>query len=625
MSEYSQYSFIGGMNLQVDDTRLTDSQYRCGINMRNRYDVPTVISDSQKDESLPAGIKQEMVTFGNYIIAFVNGSCYYRYYTDFNWTQLVSFSMSPTAPRYWTCAVPVTETNYLRIASNSTVTGATTVSDAGGGIQLLTLEGAAAGNLPGLLVQDNTNQPVFIFIDNTGVVQSRVTQAYGDWRIGFTDGTNIIVGPNGGTNDPSYDLREYVPIGNCMCYSPDGILYVVDPTFTYIFRSVSGRPLDFVVNVTNLLVNGATTIDGMTSNWQLPGGPASTTAYTVGVGGISCIRNLNTGGIFVSASNANFAVTLNKTPGAQTLFGEYTFIRTFLFNATNLSDRTIIDSLGDTRFIDLVGIRSFNAIETLQNEGRNSVFSSGIQKALQKKVNGKLENIVQDAQYSAAILFDNYELYALNTALGNVIAVYDTINSCWSSFDTTQTGGKRIKAFAKIELTVQALYAITEDDQLYVLYSGTTNAIPYLRTNAVNYSVRSQYTGQTVRLNDPKAAIKLTSIRFTMTEIEEDCNFSATIFVDDRQSRIGTLTRNINYVPPSKPYTGPVQLPDTDSMLYNGMFSSLNCENGWDVFLILSWSAGSLIQYSLFMEDLTPMNPVKAQSNAAANEPTVVQ
>jgi len=131
---------------------------------------------------------------------------------------------------------------------------------------------------------------------------------------------------------------------------------------------VSGRPLDFMVNIT----------DAGTA-----GGDAETTAYSVGVGGISCLRAMSDGSLFVAAGNANFSVSKNMTPNATTLFGEYTFIRKFLFNATCLNDRCILDSLGDTKFIDITGVRSFNAILQTQNEGRNTVFSRMVQSVLE--------------------------------------------------------------------------------------------------------------------------------------------------------------------------------------------------------------------------------------------------
>ena len=93
----------------------------------------------------------------------------------------------------------------------------------------------------------------------------------------------------------------------------NGILYIVSQDFNTINRSVNGRPLDFVINVVNTLATNA-------PYTQIPGGDATTTNYSVGVGGITCIRSLSTGGIFVSASGANFAVTLNQTPNAPTIF-----------------------------------------------------------------------------------------------------------------------------------------------------------------------------------------------------------------------------------------------------------------------------------------------------------------
>jgi len=45
------------------------------------------------------------------------------------------------------------------------------------------------------------------------------------------------------------DRREYVPVGKQMLWH-DGILYVVSPNGKQIFRSVTGRPLDFMVNIT---------------------------------------------------------------------------------------------------------------------------------------------------------------------------------------------------------------------------------------------------------------------------------------------------------------------------------------------------------------------------------------
>jgi hypothetical protein len=336
-----------------------------------------------------------------------------------------------------------------------------------------------------------------------------------------------------------------------------------------------------------------------------PGGDASTTAYSVGVGGISCLRTMSTGALFVSAANANFSVSLNTSPNAPTVFGEYTFLRQSLFEATNLSDRTILDSLGDTRFIGLTGVRSFNSVEQFQNEGKNDVFSSTIQAALQ--------GIVQDAGSSAAMFYDNYEFYSLSTIFGPAIAVYDTITSCWVSFDVGQAGGKQIKQFAKIELSIQALFGISTDDKVYQLYAGTEDATSIVRTLSVNYSVISSYTGSPVRLSKPECEVKLSNFRFVLNQIDKDCSASVIPFVNGRQTTEGEQTKGISYVAPNTMYSGLIQLPDTNKMIYNGIFQFPNCEQGWCAHMIFSWTGGNLSQYSMNLQDLTPINPLNSQ------------
>lgn len=623
--EFSQTSFSAGMNLLVDDTRLPVvvgyklgdnpykigyNQYRLGVNVRNRYDVLQPILQSKIDPAAPVGIKQELVTFGNFVILFVAGLAYYRLYTDTGWKQIAGFSMSPDAPRFWTCFIPVGTTNYVRIAATGTtnLTANFNPSNSAGGIQLNNVAGASAGNLSGLLVQDNINQPQFIFLDVNGNVICRTTQTFPQWQITYTDATNVIVATN--ADGQPLDFREYVPIGNVMTWE-NGVLYIASQDTNYIYRSVSGRPLDFVINVSNLLAVNATPfnntyIDPITGQpstntypafTQIGGGDATTTSYSVGVGGIVCLRPIASGGILVAASNANFAVTQNMTQNAPTLFGEYTFIRTFLFNATCLSDRTIIDSLGDTKFISLTGIRSFNAVEQEENEGRNSQFSATIQAAFGQDNNP----LIQDATLSAAILYNNYELYAVNTIFGAAIAVYDTILECWTGFDIGQTLTSKIKIMAKIELTIQRLYAVDSNDNLYELYGGTEDAIAYVRLGAA--------------ASEPKNNHKLNDIRCVVNDITEDCTISAIAFTDNRLSEKTAQTKIIEYVPPPIPYTGVINMPDINTQCQPVYFTYPNSIQGWKTFALISWTNGNLTSVSMSMTDTTPMNPLMGQAN----------
>lgn len=582
MSDFNQSTFSGGMNLLGDDTSLQPNQYRIGFNMRNRYGTLDLIKKGAEDPTAPVGLKQELITFGIYVLIFVAGAAYYRRYDQTGWITVVGFSMSKVAPRYWTKAVPISLTNYARLGVSSDPTDGSLPADARSGIvQVNNASALNAGNLPGLLVQDNINQPQFIFLDANGQPTARTTQSYDKWNITFADdGVTVTL-----------DQREYVPIGNVMEF--DGVtLYVASQDGSTIYRAVSGRPLDFVINVNT---------DGS------KGGDAKTTAYSVGVGPISTLHLISGPALFVSAGGANFSVAKNTSPTAPTEFGEYTFTRTFLFNDICLSDRAIIDTIGDTRFIDYTGLRSFNAVEQQQNEGRNSPFSSIIAAAFGK--------VRQNALGACSIVFDNYELYSVQTIFGAGIAVFDTINACWTAFDTTQTNGQLIKTFAKIELDVQALFCITADDKLIQLYGGTDNATAIVRPLSV--SANQLQNNINVKLNHPKSEIKPTEFRIIVDDITEDCSITVTPYVNNRKSSSGSATQNIEFVPSPNPSTDMTSLPDVDTQLENRLFTFPDCEQGWKAYCLFSWTDGSVTQFSMALTDNTPMQPPLAQATTA--------
>lgn len=594
-SEYNQTSFLGGMNLLGDDSRLQPNQYRAGFNLTNRYDSLDPVLTAVLDENLPTGIIQEIETFGNFIIAFVSGNAYFRLYNQTTWTQIKGFAMSPTAPRYWTCPIPIATTNYLRLAATGSISP---TANGLASIQISEIAGAAAGNLPGLLVQDNINQSQFIFIGADGNPICRTTQSYDQWSITFTDATNTKVATD--STGLLLDNREYVPIGNAMCWD-DGILYIVSQDFSQILRSVSGRPLDFVVNITNALVTTA-------PFKMLPGGDAYTTSYSVGVGGISCIKALSSGGVFVAAGNANFSVVKNLNFQANKIFGEFTFIRTFLFNATCLSDRAILDTVGDTRFVDLTGVRSFNSIQQLQNEGRNTPFTASIQGAFGPDTNP----ITQDHSEASAILFNNYELYAVNTIFGHCIVKYDTINNCWTSFDFQIPNDAAIKILAKIELGVLRLYAATTDNKLYTLYIGPDQSTASFRTIGVCSNIL--YANTNIRMAQPKNEVKLAKTRCILNKITEDCSCQFIPYVNNRETANIPDAKEITFAESSTISSDPYKLPDVDTQLMNLLFSTPDCEQGWKVFGVFTWTNGSFTQFSMEMTDITPENPLNSQN-----------
>ena len=248
--EINQLSFKGGMSLLVDDTRSgTDAnglidQYRIGFNVRCRYDVLEQVLSSAVDTAAPVGIKQALVAFGDYLILFVSGKAYFKLFTETAWTWIPTFSMSTTAIRYWTVAIPVTETNYARVGTPVNATDQTNdTAQANASINIVNVSGALQGNIPGLLVQDGKNQPQFIYLDSSGYPVAKTTQNYTQWIFTWEDD---ITSADYGT--VTVDQREYIPIGTQMeIYN--GILFILSLDGTNIYRSILGRPLDFVINV----------------------------------------------------------------------------------------------------------------------------------------------------------------------------------------------------------------------------------------------------------------------------------------------------------------------------------------------------------------------------------------
>ena len=544
---FVQRDFSGGMNLLDNDTDIAPNEYRVGNNLRNRYGVLSSVKKAVKDVKLPAGLVQEVITLGNYVIAFVAGVMYYRNRIDTNWIVVSSFgNMSITAPRYWTVAVPVNTTLYGRVSVTTNATGKID--------SVTSAASATLGDIPGLLVQDNLSQPVFIYLTDDGPV-ARTTRTYQQWS------QPVYSEPL------SVDNREYVPIGNSMTYG-DGVLYITAPDFTQIFRSVSGRPLDFMVNVD---MTGA------------KGGDATTTSIGVGVSGISSIKMMGDNTLLVCAGNNNYSMIKNLSLNATTVFGEYLYIRSFLFEATCLSDRAAIVSMGDAKFVDYGGVRTAVGIDKLGNEGRNDIYSS--------KINGLFRGIRQSVV--AAVVFDNYEIYSVNTIYGYRVLVYDNILSCWTSIDN-QVEGKAIKQFAKIELDTLHLYAITDTNEFYELYIGEVEKKTVLTRSMIAAEMNKD-------TNDEAHQICRAEIRPIEVGFVADGQAKAPIV-----GEIVVVSDNIS----SKPLT----FNATGKQLYNAVLNSIGNIRGWKIALQISDTSDTdITQIHMIGELNFGVNPLVSQ------------
>lgn len=427
--EISQQDFSGGINQLASETQLAANEYRLLINARKRFGDITANGKAELQTLPRTGNNQGAVTFGNFIIVFVDGRAYYK--VNGAWVRIADFLMDATARKLWTCSVPKSTRDYVRklngSANNPIVINANV---------------NIAGNPAGIVVQDGLNQPWLI--EFNAVAQSFVARqlhTYSQWS--NTSAT---------AND-----REYVPIGKQMFFLNQK-LYVVAPDGKSLYQSVTGRPLDFVLNVDangNKLISEAL-------------GGATSTSFNFDSDEITCVKDVNLTDTFLYATRFNVRlITLDYT---LTLFGEPTYRVAQRIEAGILNEESLVDVLGDLTFIDADGIKSFNAVINYRVEGRNSIFSKQIAKILGGRV--------QKATQSASVAFDNYALYYCSSAYGKCIAVYDMLWQQWVAIDLTDAVD--VKQFLNFDNgTVNELYAVTSGG-LYKLYSSATKEMAQL-------------------------------------------------------------------------------------------------------------------------------------------------
>jgi hypothetical protein len=451
---FLQNSFAGGLNQQVDGSRLAANEYTLLTNGRVRFNVVEAVK--QPLDITPEGVAliQGVYAAGSYSIVFADGKAYFRNesVSGSAFTQIAGFQMSTDATALYAVAVPASTINFVRKTSVT----ATSVN-----AQVLFTTPVAASP-QALLVQDGVNQPWVIFPDGT----ARVTNNYNQWT----------------TTE-----REYVPIGRQMLWH-EGILYIVSGDGLSVFRSLSGRPLDFMVVIDS-------------AGNKLPDetdGGALAISHKVDYAPITCIASINSpdGSFFVSTARTSYAVRPNYD---FLVYGEPTFDNVFLFSTGAAGQFAFVDILGDAALIDYSGIRSFNAVQQFRIEGKNSPFSAKIDKLL----------AATPQIAPAAVTFDNYGLFAVTTVFGRAIAVYDTLSQQWVSLDLlSNLADTAIIMFAEVKTNLTRKLLCCTASSVFELYSEsqTLTEIPGFLTQEFNSG-------------DPAMSQKATHLQLTFLDV----------------------------------------------------------------------------------------------------------
>lgn len=540
-----QNSFVGGMNLLSNETQLDDVSYRFLINARQRIGY----IEPNKENLLidaPAGKKQGHIGVGSAHVIFVAGLAYYRLDGQVGWSLIPGFSMDPVVDRYYTQSVPASTFNFRRkkdpLSANRPI--------------LVDANVAINGIPAGILVQDNVNQPQVIEFNNTtGTFTAFVTSNYSEW---------------------STSNSEYVPIGRQMMHK-NGITFVVARDGKSIFRSVSGRPLDFMVNVD---------VNGNKLPSELNGG-ASSTSFAFDFDEITSLIDSNAEDTFLLATKNHIRII--KFDYDNTIFGEPRFRELAIIKAGVVNQESMIEVLGDFAFVDFETISTFNAVLQLRNEGRTSIFSL--------QLSSLLKNIKQ--REPCACVFDSFALFYVKTTYGNLIVVYDMLHQKWVALDLTTVD--RIKQFAFVETTTETkLYAITHHDELFQMYGSTERALAQLKTRAFVPFADLEHKGQVI-----KPVFKGGTIDGNLTVIE---------YVDEIQSsrltsELEEASSGINY-----PVIPPV-IPNNIPTMKNNSVVLKDGYTGKKLEYILQWNTDAkLYGFTLTTSEILKDASIKQQA-----------
>lgn len=457
-------SNFNSLNQRHDPSKLVDGQHPLVLNARLRDNVVSPISCPEQDvEGLPSTRNiQGLYTAQNLSLVFVNGEAYYKDYTSpaSFYTKIPDFQMDPDVARIYVALVPASTLNYKRVSADGNATGAISFT-------------STINQTPqAVVVQDNVNQPWVIFPDGT----ARETMSFGGWTT---------------------DNREYVPIGNMMVFNA-GILWVVSQDYKKLLRSVTGRPLDFVV-----------AIDTDGDKLSEEAGDAYAVSHAVSYNNITCIAPLNTPGgeLYVGSGNVSHIVIPDFD---NTLFSEPRFTNQFLFSTAAINDISFIEQGGDFKFIDLDGLRSFNAVRQANNEGVNLPFS--------KNIHPLLEGLVQTTTCAATL--NNLGFFAVNTIHGPGVLVFDELLDEYVSLDI-YTGVGLIKQFAEIKVgNTRELLFIDENNNLFK-HRGSQQELPGIFIGSFG-------------AEDPLSTHRLSEAVLTFTRVQEGGSVTASSYVDEK-------------------------------------------------------------------------------------------
>jgi hypothetical protein len=543
---FKKSAFLGGLNMQVDPSRVGDDEYALLFNGRSRTGNIVPVRKPGLCPDCPGGKYQGIYAANQFALLIAGGKAYIKNYevpgSAFN--QVVGLQLDPNVDVIYAETIPASTNNFARVPVSDN-------REEGVNLRRQIDQTPAA-----VLLQDGINQPWIVLADGTG----RITKTYEQWTL----------------DDP-----EYVPVGKQMLHD-NGILYIASPDGTLIYRSVTDRPLNFMVIVT--------TPDGDKQATEADGGAANV-AHAISVDRLTCLAGLNT------PDNAFFAAT--RKLGAMvvpdftnTLFDEPRFDNIDAFGVGPVNQFSFVERNGDYVFVSTKGIRSFNATLNMKRESRNVPFSRKLQRL-----------ILGITQTNPALgKFDDYILCSLKTVYGDAVVVYDETTEQWVSIDQYENVA-RVKQFATVVTAAQeTLLFITEDNKLYEFEAGAgaERASLYI----------GDFAPETPEKNQKPALLYVALEGATVAG-----TLMVTPYVDGKRQANQIVSEPItsNRAPDAVPLTVPFG-DDTKTNVQAIPFDLGRVAQGQKVGFLLEWDGDAELRgVMLLSEDEAPRSGVKAE------------
>jgi len=454
--KFTQRSFVGGMSAAYNRTKTPENGYPVGFNCRVRENVVEG-AFRPVPKKVPPGTLQAIFALDDKLI-LVAGGAVYTVNPDANTTTRIgSGLLSAAADIVYHENVPAPTSFFMR--------------DSNGDL----IYNSAISTQPDCAVlQDGTTQPVLI----TPSLGTRALGTYATW---------------------SFSNPEYVPIGKQMCFSGNA-LYIVSPTGRAIYRSVSGRCLDFVV-----------AIDSSDGSKQ---GDASTTSIAVAAATLTAIVPAQAGGFIATTFYSTYAGIIDAAVDDN--FGEPYIQPAALFPVGAVGPYAFTQILGETAFVSPAGIQSFNQTSQFLRESNNTALGAPISPYL-----------VRPIQQVACATADDYVFFGLETVFGDGIVVYDTRLNVFVSIDLVG----RVKEFAVLRTGgIDRLFYITTANELFEmpLYTGERQAFSI---------VLGHFSSQL-----PNTQLRMSLIRASMTDVRRSGDITTRIFGDCRLAEVQTMS-----------------------------------------------------------------------------------